>query len=165
MSITLVPLPIMNPTLIFLRRGNGLGVAKPAIAAAPRDAERKVRRCMVDLLADANIVRGPCLAVRTTRDQFLPNRFRAPPAGERMRSMSLTKSKQQSRLGHRVVMLGYPRAQILDITGPLEVFARTSRWLRDHHDLQRNAYEIELVAPKAGWVETSGGLALFATRR
>ena len=81
------------------------------------------------------------------------------PADERMRSMSPTTSKmRQNRLGHRVVMLGYPQAQILDITGPLEVFARTSRWLRDHRDLQRNAYEIELVAPTAGWVETSGGL-------
>ena len=80
--------------------------------------------------------------------------------------MSPTQSKmRQIRLGHRVVMLGYPRAQILDITGPLEVFARTARWLRDHRDLQRNAYEIELVAPAAGWVETSGGLRLFANRR
>jgi len=80
--------------------------------------------------------------------------------------MSPTNSKvRPARLGHRVVMLGYPRAQILDITGPLEVFARTSRWLRDHRDLQRNAYEIELVAPSAGCMETSGGLGLIATRR
>jgi hypothetical protein len=28
-------------------------------------------------------------------------------------------------------MLGYRDAQFLDITGPLEVFARTSRWVRD----------------------------------
>ena len=47
-------------------------------------------------------------------------------------------------------MLGFPKAQILDITGPLEVFARTSRWLREHQDLQFDAYEIELVAPRAG---------------
>ena len=66
---------------------------------------------------------------------------------------------------HRVVMLGYPQAQVLDIAGPLEVFARTTRWLCDHHHLQRNAYEIELVAPTAGLLETSGGLGLFAARR
>ncbi len=80
--------------------------------------------------------------------------------------MSPARSKtRQAHATHRVVMLGYPQAQILDITGPLEVFSRTARWLRDHHGLQRNAYEIELVAPLAGWLETSGGLRLFATRR
>jgi len=34
------------------------------------------------------------------------------------------------RTPHTVVMVGFEDAQILDITGPLEVFARTSRWLR-----------------------------------
>jgi transcriptional regulator GlxA family with amidase domain len=83
-----------------------------------------------------------------------------------MQSMSPSSPKlRQVRAAHRVVMLGYPRAQILDITGPLEVFARTARWLRDHHGFQRDAYQIELVAPGAGWVETSGGLGLLATRR
>jgi transcriptional regulator GlxA family with amidase domain len=72
---------------------------------------------------------------------------------------------RQIRQAHQVVMLGFPGAQILDITGPLEVFARTARWLRDHRELKQNAYEIELVAPIAGWVETSGGLGLQATRR
>jgi len=62
-------------------------------------------------------------------------------------------------------MLGFERAQILDITGPLEVFARTSRWLRDHQDLCFDAYEIELIAPRAGPFETSGGLQLLAARR
>jgi hypothetical protein len=40
--------------------------------------------------------------------------------------------RASTRVPHRVAMLGFPQAQILDITGPLEVFARTSRWLRDH---------------------------------
>lgn len=71
----------------------------------------------------------------------------------------------QRRGSHRVVMLAYPQAQILDITGPLEVFARTTRWLRDHRGLRTPAYSIELVARRAGWVETSGGLRLFAARR
>lgn len=73
--------------------------------------------------------------------------------------------KPASSRSHRVVMLGYPNAQILDIAGPLEVFARTSRWLREHRHLSRDAYEIELIAPTAGWLETSGGLGLFAARR
>lgn len=66
---------------------------------------------------------------------------------------------------HRVVMLAYPQAQVLDITGPLEVFARTSRWLRDHRGVRTPAYSIELVGPRAGLFETSGGIQLLATRR
>jgi transcriptional regulator GlxA family with amidase domain len=61
-------------------------------------------------------------------------------------------------------MLGYADAQILDITGPLEVFARTSRWLKDHRHIDRDAYRIELVAPRTGWFATSGGLRLQADR-
>jgi transcriptional regulator GlxA family with amidase domain len=60
-------------------------------------------------------------------------------------------------------MLAYPQAQVLDITGPLEVFARTSRWLREHRAVRVAPYEIELVAPRAGPIETSGGLTLIAT--
>src|SRR5262245_1752797 len=66
---------------------------------------------------------------------------------------------------HRVVMLFYPQAQIIDIAGPLEVFARTSRWLRDHHRLRSDAYHIELVASRTGSIETSGGLRLTASKR
>ena len=65
---------------------------------------------------------------------------------------------------HSVAMLVYPQAQILDITGPLEVFARTARWLRDHAGLAKSAYEVELIAMNRGPVTTSGGLQLVATR-
>jgi transcriptional regulator GlxA family with amidase domain len=74
---------------------------------------------------------------------------------------SRTLQRPQSR---HVVMVGYPRVQILDITGPLEVFARTSRWLLDHRIVSYDAYTIELVAGRAGWFDTSCGLRLFATR-
>ena len=66
---------------------------------------------------------------------------------------------------HRVVMLGFENAQILDVTGPLEVFARTSRWLRDHRGLGHDAYAVELVAERAGLVRMSNGLSLQASRR
>jgi transcriptional regulator GlxA family with amidase domain len=62
-------------------------------------------------------------------------------------------------------MLAYPQAQILDITGPMEVFARTSRWLRDHRGIAPAAYETDLVAAEAGPLQTSGGLSLIASRR
>jgi transcriptional regulator GlxA family with amidase domain len=73
-------------------------------------------------------------------------------------------SKPRTR-PHRVVMLGFPQAQVLDITGPLEVFARTARWLADHRGERRPAYETELVAARAGPFATSGGLQLVATHR
>jgi transcriptional regulator GlxA family with amidase domain len=65
---------------------------------------------------------------------------------------------------HRVVMLGYEDAQILDITGPLEVFARSARWLRDRRLCSNLAYSVELVAAQAGPVRTSSGLCLIAER-
>ena len=64
----------------------------------------------------------------------------------------------------RIAMLAYPMAQVLDITGPLEVFARTSRWLADHKGLRVPAYKVELVASRRGPLATSGGLQLVATR-
>lgn len=73
--------------------------------------------------------------------------------------------KRRAETTHYVVMLAYPHAQVLDITGPLEVFSRTSRWLREHRGLRRDAYRVELVASHAGRLETSGGLELYAARR
>lgn len=66
---------------------------------------------------------------------------------------------------HRVVMVGYPQAQILDITGPLEVFARTARWLKDNKQVRHDAYETELVSIDGKLVKTSGGLELVANRK
>ena len=65
---------------------------------------------------------------------------------------------------HRVVMLGYENAQVLDITGPLEVFSRTARWLLEKGVCSRSAYSVELVAAQAGPVRTSSGLCVIAER-
>ena len=65
---------------------------------------------------------------------------------------------------HRVVMLAYPDAQILDVTGPLEVFGRAARWIRDRELTEGLAYEVEVVAGTAGPVRTSSGLELVASR-
>jgi transcriptional regulator GlxA family with amidase domain len=67
-------------------------------------------------------------------------------------------------LPHHVVMVGFPDAQILDITGPLEVFARTARWLIEHAGLDREAYTVEIVAADAGPIRTSSSLKLIAER-
>lgn len=66
---------------------------------------------------------------------------------------------------HHVVMLGFPQAQVLDVTGPLEVFARTTRWLAEHRGARHPAYTTEFVAARAGPVAMSNGLELIATRR
>lgn len=65
---------------------------------------------------------------------------------------------------HRVVMFAFDDAQVLDITGPLEVFGRAGRWLRDHGHSRERAYTVELVARRAGTVRTSSGLGLVADR-
>src|SRR2546427_4601555 len=64
----------------------------------------------------------------------------------------------------RVVMVAYPAVQILDVTGPLEVFARTARWLQDERHHQEPAYTVEVVATSRGLVRASSGLRLFADR-
>lgn len=74
------------------------------------------------------------------------------------------RARSQPAMPHRVVMLGYPDAQILDITGPLEVFGRSGRWLRDKGFSRGLAYSIELVAAQAGPVTTSSGICLVAER-
>lgn len=61
----------------------------------------------------------------------------------------------------RVVMLTFADVQMLDVTGPLEVFAMATRLLA-MQGAQDPGYAIELVADKAGPVVTSSGLELNA---
>jgi transcriptional regulator GlxA family with amidase domain len=62
-------------------------------------------------------------------------------------------------------MLAYTDCQILDVTGPLEVFARTARWLNDHgHSHGEAAYVVEIIADRIGPLRCSNGLELVATR-
>src|SRR5690349_23827185 len=65
---------------------------------------------------------------------------------------------------HRVTLLGFPDAQVLDVTGPLEVFSRTARWLRDSGAAADLPYAIELIGLEPGPMRTSGGLELVASR-
>ncbi len=61
---------------------------------------------------------------------------------------------------HRVIMLAYADAQLLDIAGPLEVFARASRWLADQRATTIPAYSVEVVTMEGQMVVTSSGLAI-----
>ena len=62
----------------------------------------------------------------------------------------------------RVAMLAYPDIQMLDVMGPLEVFSRTSRWLKDHGQRDGDAYTVEIVGLKRGTFRASSGLRLTA---
>jgi transcriptional regulator GlxA family with amidase domain len=58
----------------------------------------------------------------------------------------------------RVVVLAFPDFQLLDVTGPWEVFGRTTRWLRDHD--RTGGYTLELASSAGGSVTASSGLDL-----
>ena len=62
-------------------------------------------------------------------------------------------------------MLAYPDIQVLDVTGPLEVFARTSRWLREHGVRNDDAYSVEILGLRRGVFRASSGLRLHADHR
>lgn len=78
--------------------------------------------------------------------------------------MAGTVTRKHRHRTQRVVMYGYDDAQILDISGPLEVFARSARWLVDHHFTDVPPYVVELIADFPGLVRCSSGLKLYAER-
>jgi transcriptional regulator GlxA family with amidase domain len=58
----------------------------------------------------------------------------------------------------RVVVVVYPGAQTLDVSGPLEVFDTVNRLLSDPQD----TYRLQCVSPEAPLVATSAGLVVQA---
>ena len=64
----------------------------------------------------------------------------------------------------RIAIVAFEDVQVLDVTGPLEVFGRTSRWLIDNGCRPDPAYDLELVACHSGTISTSSGLRLVADR-
>src|SRR5579863_2436018 len=68
------------------------------------------------------------------------------------------------RRTRRIVMLAFPDAQIIDITGPLEVFGRAARMLTDERGWRVPAYTVEIAATRAGAFATSSGIRLIADR-
>jgi transcriptional regulator GlxA family with amidase domain len=55
-----------------------------------------------------------------------------------------------------ILMLAFPGGQLLDMTGPLQMFAGANA------ELSREAYRIELAAPEDGPFATSSGVRLVA---
>ncbi|MBX7223296.1 MAG: GlxA family transcriptional regulator [Blastocatellia bacterium] len=66
------------------------------------------------------------------------------------------------RVAKRIAMLAFPNVQVLDVMGPLEVFSRTSRWLRDHGKRPDLAYTVEIIGLEQGPFLTSSGLRIYA---
>jgi transcriptional regulator GlxA family with amidase domain len=57
---------------------------------------------------------------------------------------------------HRILLLAFPNCQLLDIAGPLQMFAGAN------DEVPGAAYSIEIAAPQAGPFVTSSGIALLA---
>ena len=64
----------------------------------------------------------------------------------------------------RVALVAFPRAQVLDVIGPLEVFSQAARHLRAGNARTEPAYTIEIVARRAGPIAMSSGIRLVADR-
>lgn len=67
-------------------------------------------------------------------------------------------------MGRTIAMLVFDRSEILDICGPLDVFAFTNRWLQSTGQSPENAYELSLLARGQGSIPTSSGIRLIADR-
>lgn len=61
-------------------------------------------------------------------------------------------------------MLAFPDVQLLDVIGPLEVFARACRWLAERGDSGPPPYAIEIVAERPGALRSSSGIRIEVDR-
>jgi transcriptional regulator GlxA family with amidase domain len=77
--------------------------------------------------------------------------------------MKLIRSPQASRV-RRIVLVAFPDAQVLDVTGPLEVLSNSNRRLDMLQDRRSPRYTIEIVAHEAGPLRTTSGIRLVADR-
>jgi transcriptional regulator GlxA family with amidase domain len=77
--------------------------------------------------------------------------------------MKIARTSSGSRT-RRIVMVAFPDAQIIDITGPLEVFGRAARLLTEERAWPVPAYTVEIVATRAGAFATSSGIRVIADR-
>lgn len=70
----------------------------------------------------------------------------------------------RTRPPRTIAVLAYPGVQVLDVTGPLEVFARASHVaMRTSHEATP-PYRIEVLAPEAGMLRSASGIGLVADR-
>jgi transcriptional regulator GlxA family with amidase domain len=63
-----------------------------------------------------------------------------------------------------VGIIAYPGVEILDVTGPMEVFAFANYFLQKGDVINGSAYSIEVLAAKSGALMASCGLQIIANR-
>ncbi|MDD5268198.1 MAG: GlxA family transcriptional regulator [Methylococcales bacterium] len=81
----------------------------------------------------------------------------SPPSDNHSPQIRVTKIR-------RVGIVAYPGIEILDVTGPMEVFAFANVLLQLYDSTTEPAYAIELFAAKPGPLTASCGLQIIATR-
>ncbi|WP_163999989.1 GlxA family transcriptional regulator [Pyxidicoccus caerfyrddinensis] len=62
----------------------------------------------------------------------------------------------------RIALLAFDDAQVLDVTGPLEVFGRASRLLREQYGATEDRYALNLLSAHGPVLRSSSGLRLVA---
>jgi transcriptional regulator GlxA family with amidase domain len=77
----------------------------------------------------------------------------------------LRDSASARHIQRHIVFVAFPDVQVLDVTGPLEVFGRAARLLVERGLRRDLAYSVEIVGPTAGPLETSSGIKIVADRR
>jgi transcriptional regulator GlxA family with amidase domain len=85
-------------------------------------------------------------------------------SGVRRHAPLMPKGKAVRGRTKRIAMLAYPDIQVLDAIGPLEVFARTSRWLQEEAGWRDDAYSVEIIGLRRGPFRASSGLRIYADR-
>src|SRR5262245_51342998 len=103
----------------------------------------------------------PVIADGGSRADDLTMKRRTRPAIRHARSRSRGLA---ARAPLRGAMVALPDVQVLDVTGPLEVFGGTARGLVEAGRQARPFYQVELLAAQPGPLVTSSGLVLQATR-
>ena len=72
--------------------------------------------------------------------------------------------KAPSAQARTIAVLAYPGVQILDVTGPLEVFARAGQIAAERGAAAGSPYRVEVLAPEAGPIRSASGVGLLADR-
>jgi len=68
------------------------------------------------------------------------------------------------RADRTIAVLAFPGVQALDVVGPLEVFGRAARWLREERGDSGQAYATLVIARRRGPLASSSGYSLVADR-
>jgi transcriptional regulator GlxA family with amidase domain len=73
-------------------------------------------------------------------------------------------SRQTTPPPRTIAILAYPGVQILDVTGPTEVFWRAGQVAVERGQIERSPYRVQVLAPAAGPFTTQSGVGLVADR-